>query len=131
MVTLRIGSYPAIFVCDHSLTHQVLVQKGDVFADRPSHVSTGKIDSNNKHTINSAGYRPTWRILQKNLTFEILNLSRVRSYSHARKWVLIILKEQLIKFRSNGELVRVVDHFRYAMFFLLALMCFGDKLDEK
>ncbi|XVF56648.1 hypothetical protein PTKIN_Ptkin06aG0136900 [Pterospermum kingtungense] len=131
MITLRIGSYPAIFVFDHSLAHQALVQKGDVFADRHSSVSTAKIDSSNQHTITSAGYGPTWSILRKNLTSEILNPSRVRSYSHARKWVLVVLKEQLIMSRSGGEPVRVMDHFRYAMFCLLALMCFGDKLDEQ
>ncbi|XVF06820.1 hypothetical protein REPUB_Repub06bG0083600 [Reevesia pubescens] len=131
LVTLRIGSYPAIFVRDHSLAHQALVQKGAVFADRPPAVSTAKIDSSNQHTINSAGYGPTWRILRKNLTSEILNPSRVRSYSHARNWVLNILKEHLIKSQSSSEAVRIVDQFRYAMFCLLALMCFGDKLDEK
>ncbi|XP_022746095.1 cytochrome P450 89A2-like isoform X2 [Durio zibethinus] len=131
IVTLRIGSYPAIFISDHSLAHQALVQNGAVFADRPSPVSTAKIDSSNQHTINSASYGPTWRILRNNLTSEILNPSRVRSYSHARKWTLNVLKEQLIKSRSSGEPVTVVDHFRYAMFCLLALMCFGDKLDEK
>ncbi|KAK8628060.1 hypothetical protein V6N13_063772 [Hibiscus sabdariffa] len=126
IVTLRIGPYPLVFVRDHSLAHQALVQKGSVFGDRPSSVSLG-----NQNTINSAPYGPTWSVLRKNLTSEILNPSRVRSYSHARKWVLHILKEQLIKSRGSGEPVRVVDHFRYAMFCLLALMCFGDKLDEK
>ncbi|XVE62352.1 hypothetical protein DITRI_Ditri06bG0111300 [Diplodiscus trichospermus] len=32
---------------------------------------------------------------------------------------------------KNGEPVRVVDHFRYAMFCLLVLMCFGDKLNQE
>ncbi|XP_039034043.1 cytochrome P450 89A2-like [Hibiscus syriacus] len=126
IVTLRIGPYPIVFVCDHSLAHQALVQKGSFFGDRPSTVSIG-----NQHTINSARYGQTWSVLRKNLTSEILNPSRVRSYSHARKWVLNILKEQLLKSKSGGQPVRVVDHFRYAMFCLLALMCFGDKLDEE
>ncbi|XVF42827.1 hypothetical protein PTKIN_Ptkin01aG0396600 [Pterospermum kingtungense] len=132
MVTLHIGSYPAIFVHDRSLAYQALVQKAVDFSDRPAAVSdVVKIDSSNQHTINSADYGSTWRILRKNLTSEILNPSRVRSYSNARNWVLNVLKEQLIKSRSCAEPVRVVDHFRYAMFCLLALMCFGDKLDEE
>ncbi|XVF42824.1 hypothetical protein PTKIN_Ptkin01aG0396300 [Pterospermum kingtungense] len=131
MVTLHIGSRPIIFVRDRSLAYQALVQKGAVFSDRPLAVSTGKISNSNKHTINSADYGPTWRILRKNLTSEILNPSQIRSYLHARNWVLNILKEQLIKSRSSGEPVRVADHLRHAMFCLLALMCFGDKLDEK
>ena len=50
----------------------------------------------------------------------------MKSYSHARKWVLDILLNRL---RSNTESV-VKDHFQYSMFCLLVLMCFGDKLGE-
>ena len=32
---------------------------------------------------------------------------------------------------KSSEVVRVVDQFQYAMFCLLVLMCFGDKLEEK
>ncbi|GMN70857.1 hypothetical protein TIFTF001_054541, partial [Ficus carica] len=35
IVTLRILHRPAVFVADHSLTHQALVQNGAVFASRP------------------------------------------------------------------------------------------------
>uniref|UniRef100_A0A803Q8T9 Cytochrome P450 n=1 Tax=Cannabis sativa TaxID=3483 RepID=A0A803Q8T9_CANSA len=31
---------------------------------------------------------------------------------------------------TQGAAVRVIDHFQYAMFCLLVLMCFGDKLEE-
>ncbi|XVF42823.1 hypothetical protein PTKIN_Ptkin01aG0396200 [Pterospermum kingtungense] len=130
IITVHIGSYPLIFVRDHSLAHQALVQNAAVFADRPSAFSV-KINSSNRHTISTAVYGPNWRILRKNLTSEIFNPSRVRSYSHAREWVLTILKGQLIKSQSSGEPVKVLDHFRHALFCLLAIMCFGDKLDEE
>ncbi|KAE8694424.1 hypothetical protein F3Y22_tig00110783pilonHSYRG00207 [Hibiscus syriacus] len=84
----------------------------------------------NQHTIGSASYGQTWRALRKNITSEILNHSRIRSYSHCRKWVLNIVKDRLIESGTGCEPVRVVDHFRYAMFSLLVLMCFGDKLNE-
>ncbi|KAL0718898.1 hypothetical protein Bca4012_068221 [Brassica carinata] len=61
----------------------------------------------------------------------MLNPSRVRSYSHARRWVLEILSDRFRKHHGSQEPIVVVDHFHYAMFALLALMCFGDKLDEK
>ena len=32
---------------------------------------------------------------------------------------------------KTGEPVSVVDHFQYAMFCLLVLMCFGDKLNQE
>ncbi|GLT95289.1 hypothetical protein SLE2022_129810 [Rubroshorea leprosula] len=130
MITLHIGPHPAIFVTDRSLIHQALVQNGAVFADRPPALATDKILSSNQHTISTAPYGPTWRSLRRNLTAEMLSPSRIKSYSHARIWVLEILKERLKSKASTDEAVLVVEHLRYAMFCLLVLMCFGDKLDE-
>ncbi|XVF56647.1 hypothetical protein PTKIN_Ptkin06aG0136800 [Pterospermum kingtungense] len=58
----------------------------------------------------------------------MLHPSRAKSYSHARKWVLQLLKKQLSS--NDGEAVLVVNHLRHAIFCLLLFMCFGDKLDE-
>lgn len=132
MVTLNILSRPAIFIFDHSLAHQALVQNGALFADRPQPPTVGKIVSVNQHNINSAFYGPTWRLLRRNLSAEILHPSRVKTYSHARNWVLHILLDSLMSNSKTGEPVRVLDHFQYAMFCLLVLMCFGDdKLNEQ
>ncbi|KAF8083212.1 hypothetical protein N665_0788s0012 [Sinapis alba] len=131
IITLRISSRPSIFIADGSLAHQALVLNGAVFADRPPAAPTSKIISSNQHVITSGIYGATWRTLRRNLTSEILNPSRVRSYSHARRWVLEILSDRFRKQQGSEEPIVVVDHFQYAMFALLALMCFGDKLDEK
>ncbi|CAH8307432.1 unnamed protein product [Eruca vesicaria subsp. sativa] len=132
IITLRIASSPSIFVANRSLAHQALVQNGAVFADRPPAPPVSRIDSSNQHNISSGGYGATWRILRRNLKSEILHPSRVRSYSHARRWVLDILFDQFRKHGSEkDEPIVVVDHLHYAMFALLVLMCFGDKLDEK
>ncbi|CAD5318374.1 unnamed protein product [Arabidopsis thaliana] len=130
IITLRITSRPAIFVADRSLAHQALVLNGAVFADRPPAAPISKIISSNQHNISSSLYGATWRLLRRNLTSEILHPSRVRSYSHARRWVLEILFDRFGKNRGEEPIV-VVDHLHYAMFALLVLMCFGDKLDEK
>ncbi|CAL8127384.1 unnamed protein product [Prunus armeniaca] len=131
MVTLHIGSRPAVFVADRSLAHQALVQNGAVFADRPPALATDKVHNSNQHNINSAVYGPTWRLLRRNLTSEILHPSRVKSYGGARKWVLDILVNQLeTESQSQPRGVKVVDHLQYSMFCLLVLMCFGDRLDE-
>ncbi|CAE6074435.1 unnamed protein product [Arabidopsis arenosa] len=129
IITLRITSRPAIFVADGSLAHQALILNGAIFADRPPTAPMSKIVSSNQHTISSCFYGATWRLLRRNLTSEILHPSRVR-YSHARRWVLKILFD---RFRKNGseEPILVLEHLYYAMFALLVLMCFGDKLDEK
>ncbi|KAG2708784.1 hypothetical protein I3760_05G209200 [Carya illinoinensis] len=134
IVTLHIGSRPAIYVANRSIAHQALVQNGAVFADRPPALPTSKILSSNQCTISSSFYGPTWRLFRRNLTSEILHPSRVKSYSRARKWVLDILLNRL-ESHSTTESglvnpVRLIDHFQYAMFCLLVLMCFGDKLLE-
>ncbi|GAB2220533.1 hypothetical protein Drorol1_Dr00008193 [Drosera rotundifolia] len=133
LVTLQFGRRrKAIFIFDRELAHQALVTNGAVFADRPQQTATGKIASSDQHSINSAGYGATWRLLRRNLTAEIMHPARVRAFGHARRWVLDILVGRLgaEAGAGNGE-VKVIDHFHYAMFSLLTLMCFGDKLDEK
>lgn len=130
IVTLRGGSRPLIFIYSRDLAHQALVQNGAIFADRPKALATMKIMSSNQHNISSAGYGPTWRALRRNLTSQILHPSRVKEYAHARKWVLDILVAQLSSAASSDGAVKVMDHFQFAMFCLLVLMCFGDKLEE-
>ncbi|XP_022746509.1 cytochrome P450 89A2-like isoform X2 [Durio zibethinus] len=130
MVTLHLGPRPSIFIFDRSLAHQALIQNGSLFSNRPKALPTTKIMNSNQHTISSASYGPTWRILRRNLTSEIFHPSRVKSYSHARKWVLEILFDSLESNAKSGESVQVLAQFRYAMFCLLVLMCFGDKLSQ-
>ncbi|XP_030477085.2 cytochrome P450 89A2-like [Syzygium oleosum] len=129
MVTLHIGPRPAVFVSSPALAHQALVHRGAVFADRPPPLAADRVLSANQHNVSSSSYGPTWRLLRRNLTAEILHPSRVRSYSGARAWVLDILVAELKS--QPGGVVRVVDHFQYAMFCLLVLMCFGDRLEEQ
>ncbi|XP_002524037.2 cytochrome P450 89A2 [Ricinus communis] len=123
IITLHIGFYPNIFIADHSLAHQALVQNGAIFADRPRALAA--------NNVGLSVYGPTWRLLRRNLMSEILHTSRVKSYSHARKWVLEILLNRFKSQSECGHPVLVADNFQYAMFCLLVLMCFGDKLDQK
>jgi cytochrome P450 len=131
MVTLHMGSRPAIFIADRSLAYIALIQKGAVFANRPPAPATSRVLGSNQHNISSSFYGPTWRLLRRTLTSEILHPSRVKTFGHARKWVLNILMNQFKLLSKSGDPVRVVDHFQYAMFCLLVFMCFGDKLEEK
>ncbi|XP_038902573.1 cytochrome P450 89A2-like [Benincasa hispida] len=130
VVTLRIGSRSTVFIADRSIAHKILVQNGALFADRPPALTVGKVMTSNQHNISSASYGPLWRLLRRNLTSQILHPSRVRSYSQARKWVLDILLNRLQSQSESGNPVSVIDNFQYAMFCLLVLMCFGDKLEE-
>ncbi|KAI3744164.1 hypothetical protein L1987_57240 [Smallanthus sonchifolius] len=119
--TLPFGFRTNIFVGSHSLAHQVLIQKGAVFSDRPKSVII--------RTISTTSYGPMWRTLRRNLASEILHPPRIKSYSGVRKWVLQILIQR-IQEQQEVEGIKVVDHFKYAMFCLLVFMCFGEKVDE-
>ncbi|XP_019191722.1 PREDICTED: cytochrome P450 89A2-like [Ipomoea nil] len=130
LITLRPGARPEIFIANHSLAHQALVQNGAVFSDRPVSAPVIRLLSSNQRNISSAAYGPTWRLLRRNLTSEILHPSRVKAYSNARQWVLGVLVRKLVNDGSESG-VKVIDHFQYAMFCLLVLMCFGDKLEEQ
>ncbi|OMO88807.1 Cytochrome P450 [Corchorus capsularis] len=119
MVTLHIGSRPTVFVSDRYLAHQALVQSGSLFSDRPKALATNKVISSNQHNISSAPYGPNWRLFRRNLTSEILHPSRIKSYSHARKWVLEILFDGLQSKAKTGEPVQVLSHFQWEEFLQL------------
>ncbi|KAM0047900.1 putative cytochrome P450 [Helianthus debilis subsp. tardiflorus] len=121
LFTLSYGFGPNIFVGNHTLAHQILVQKGAVFSDRPNSLFT--------RTISTCSYGTTWRILRRNLASEIMHPTRISSYSWARKWVLEVLIDRLQE-SQESEGIKVIDHFQYAMFCLLVFMCFGEKFDE-
>ncbi|XP_065852901.1 cytochrome P450 89A2-like [Euphorbia lathyris] len=131
VITFRLGSRPSIFIADRTLAHQALVENGSLFSTRSVATATTKIATGNQRTISSSFYGPTWRLLRRNLTSEILHPSRAKSYSHARKSVLQILLHRFQSQSNSGDPVTVVANFQYAMFCLLVLMCLGDKLDEK
>ncbi|MBA0699079.1 hypothetical protein Goari_000748, partial [Gossypium aridum] len=127
IITLHFGSRPAIFIADRFLSHQALVQNGAIFADRPP-----SLDGREQVVITTAVYGPTWRVLRRNLTAEMLHSSRVKSYSYARKVVLERLLK-LLKDQSDSadRWVEVTDQIRNSMFSLLAFMCFGKELEEQ
>ncbi|KAI3974684.1 hypothetical protein MKX01_004413 [Papaver californicum] len=118
IITLSIGHSKSIFIRNSSLAHQAFIQNGAVFADRPTATETSKIFSSNQHNITSASYGPLWRLLRRNLTFQILHSSKIKSFSPARKWGLNIIKKRLKRTESKtGEYpsspVLVADHFQF------------------
>ncbi|KAL8227719.1 hypothetical protein R6Q57_015303 [Mikania cordata] len=122
LFTISTGLGPSIFVGNHTLAHQILVKKGAVFSDRPKFF----INFN----ISTASYGPTWRLLRRNLASEVMQPNRIKSYSEARKWAVHILISRLSEQRDQVAGVEVIDHFHYALFRLIVLMCFGDKFDD-
>ncbi|KAM3374274.1 cytochrome 89A2 [Capsicum galapagoense] len=130
---LRIGigfRRPSIFVASHSLAYQALVQQGAVFSDRPKAAQTSVTIHSSRINIASSPYGPSWRLLRRNLVSEILHPSRTKCYSKARSRALSILIQQLRFDSADAEVITLIDHFRCAMFYILVMMCFGDKIDE-
>ncbi|XP_043691728.1 cytochrome P450 89A2-like [Telopea speciosissima] len=130
IITLHIFSTPSIFISNHSLAHQALIQNGAALAHRPGPVTPSRVLNNNNQDLGSSS-DARWRLFRKNLTSEILTSSRYKSFNAARKWALEIITEGLNNQIRSGEFVPVMEHIRYAMFCLLLFMCFGEKLDEK
>ncbi|GKF50825.1 cytochrome P450 89A2-like protein, partial [Tanacetum coccineum] len=110
------------FVGSHSLAHEILIQKGALFSDRPKTIPVLR--------ISTSTYGPTWRILRRNLTSEIMHPYRIKSYSWARSWVLCNLIDKIQEHAAAADGIKVIDHFQHAMFSLLTCMCFGQKFDE-
>ncbi|GAU24043.1 hypothetical protein TSUD_388370 [Trifolium subterraneum] len=131
IIALRIGSHTSIFIADHSIAHQALIQNSSVFSDRPKALPTAKISTSNQHNISSASYGPTWRTLRRNLASEMLHPSKLKSFSEIRNWVLETLINRLKSASESDNSVTVVSHFHYAMFCLLVFMYFGERVDDE
>ncbi|PUZ38292.1 hypothetical protein GQ55_9G184400 [Panicum hallii var. hallii] len=129
VVALRVGARLSVFVADRRAAHAALVERGAALADRPALVSA-RLLGENDNTITRASYGPVWRLLRRNLVAETLHPSRVRLFAPARAWVRRVLVDKLGEPGPGAPPPRVVETFQYAMFCLLVLMCFGERLDE-
>ncbi|CAL4917540.1 unnamed protein product [Urochloa decumbens] len=128
VVSLRVGSTQSIFIADRRIAHAALVGSGAALADRPA--ATRALLGENGNTISRSSYGPVWRLLRRNLVSETLHQSRVRLFSPARAWVRRVLVDMLAREARAATPPPVMEAFRYAMFCLLVLMCFGERLDE-
>ncbi|TKV92919.1 hypothetical protein SEVIR_9G192600v4 [Setaria viridis] len=133
VVSLRVGSTLSIFISDRRVAHAALVGSGAALADRPAF--TRALLGDNGNTISRSSYGPVWRLLRRNLVAETLHASRVKLFGPARAWVRRVLAEMLGREAEEARAQArapppVMETFRYAMFCLLVLMCFGERLDE-
>jgi hypothetical protein len=124
---MRISSRLAIFVADRHLAHTALVERGAGLANRLV-LASARLLGESKNTIAHASYGFVWRLLYCNIIAETLHPSRVRLFAPARSWVRRVLSEKLQEDSAAGAIV--VETFHYAIFCLIVLMCFGERLDE-
>ncbi|KAI0493782.1 hypothetical protein KFK09_023907 [Dendrobium nobile] len=120
-------SKPSIFISDPHLAHSALIVHGAAFADRPHADSEpARFLTVNNHDISSSFYGSLWQLLRRNLTSETLHSSRIRLFAPGRRWALEHLLNSL---RSQSGLAVVVkETFQQAIFSLVVLLCFGEKL---
>ncbi|XP_078440887.1 cytochrome P450 77A1-like [Wolffia australiana] len=130
--TLRMGSRTLIIVSDAALAHEALIEKGQLFASRPTETPTRAVFSCNKFTVNSAVYGPQWRSLRRNMVSGMLSPSRLREFSLLRRAAMDRLVARLrAEAAASGGAVWVLRNARFAVFCILLAMCFGLDLSEK
>ncbi|RLN04705.1 cytochrome P450 89A2-like [Panicum miliaceum] len=122
---------PTVFVASRGAAHRALVQRGAAFASRPV-TGCGAVVTSGSLNIGSAPYGATWRALRRNIAAGVLNPSRLRAFSPARRRVLGVLASRVRAAGGAGgeRAVAVMDLFQYAVFCLLVYMCFGDRVED-
>ncbi|KAK6929090.1 Cytochrome P450 [Dillenia turbinata] len=129
--TLKMGARTMIVVSNAELTHEALVEKGQVFANRPRENPTRAVYSCNKFTVNSALYGPVWRSLRRNMVQGMLSSARLKEFHNVRSMAMDKLIDRLrAEAQSNNGVVRVLKNARFAVFCILLSMCFGVDMDE-
>ncbi|KAL8551708.1 hypothetical protein ACS0TY_000688 [Phlomoides rotata] len=130
--TLNMGTRTMIVISDNNLAYEALIEKGQIFATRPTENPTRTIFSCNKFTVNAAYYGPVWRSLRRNMVQNMLSVARVREFRGARESAMDKLIDRLaVEASANEGLVWVLKNARFAVFCILLDMCFGVEMDEK
>uniref|UniRef100_A0A0E0IV14 Cytochrome P450 n=1 Tax=Oryza nivara TaxID=4536 RepID=A0A0E0IV14_ORYNI len=131
VVTLRIGWRLSIFVADRHLAHAALVGAGAKLAERPR-TATSMLLGVRENIITRSNYGAMWRLLRRNLVSHMLQPSRVDQFAPARVWARRVLMGKLRETSGGGggDAPNVTEAFQHAVFCLLVLMCFGERLDE-
>ncbi|XP_010278187.1 PREDICTED: cytochrome P450 77A2-like [Nelumbo nucifera] len=130
--TLKMGTRTMIIVSSAELIHEALIEKGQVFANRPRENPTRTVFSCDKFTVNSALYGPVWRSLRRNMVQGMLSSTRLKEFRDVRSLAMDRLIDRLrAEAKSNDGLVWVLKNARFAVFCILVSMCFGVEMDDK
>ncbi|XP_009610308.1 cytochrome P450 77A1-like [Nicotiana tomentosiformis] len=130
--TLKMGARTMIVVSSADLAYEALIEKGQIFATRPSETPTRTIFSCNKFSVNAAIYGPLWRSLRRNMVQNMLSSSRVKEFRDCREIAMDKLIERIhADAKANNDIVWVLKIARFAVFYILLTMCFGVEMDEK
>ncbi|KAK6136028.1 hypothetical protein DH2020_030238 [Rehmannia glutinosa] len=132
ILTLKMGTRTMIIISSAELAHEALIEKGQIFATRPTENPTRTIFSSNKFTVNAAFYGPVWRSLRRNMVQNMLSAARVREFRRAREAAMDTLIYRLkAEAAANNDVVWVLKNARFAVFCILLAMCFGVEMDDE
>lgn len=125
VVSLWVGSKPAIFISCHDLAHRALVHMGTTFAHRPTSWYSGL----NSHGVNSATYGSRWGLRRRNLSSH-LGAAHVKDVLRSSGDRLVKVLESAAAAEDGGGVVAPLEMFRHAVFGFFATLCFGEGVDE-
>ncbi|KAK9283611.1 hypothetical protein L1049_011861 [Liquidambar formosana] len=130
--SLKMGTRNMIIISGPELAHEALIEKGQIFANRPRENPTRNIFSSNKFTVNAAIYGPVWRSLRRNMVQNMLSSSRLKEFVTVRNSAMDTLINRLkTEAEENGGVVWVLKNARFAVFCILLSMCFGVDMDDE
>ncbi|KAJ0968196.1 hypothetical protein J5N97_025113 [Dioscorea zingiberensis] len=118
--TLYVGSRPVVFIMDGDLAHRSLMQRSEIFADRPRPLATSDLNTN-LLSINNTSYGSVWRLLRRNLASGVVNPCKAsKSSTQVQRMALDILLKSLKKeAEANGGVMRPLAHKDPTLGFLL------------
>ncbi|CAN6194195.1 unnamed protein product [Urochloa humidicola] len=124
VVSLWVGSKPAIFIACHDIAHHTLVRMGTTFAHRPASWHSGV----NGHGVNSATYGSSWGLLRRNLSSHLAG-------DHVAGMLRSSIDRLLKNLESaagdqDGGVISPSQTFRHAVFGFFAALCFGEGVEE-
>ncbi|EAZ16672.1 hypothetical protein OsJ_32147 [Oryza sativa Japonica Group] len=129
VVSLGVGSRLSIFVADRRVAHAALVERGAALADRPEVTRALLGENGNTITRAATGRRGASCAAASSPGRCTPSTTRARVFAPARSWARRVLVGKLAA--ASGQAPHgVMDTLQYAMFCLLVVMCFGERLDE-
>ncbi|KAJ0968194.1 hypothetical protein J5N97_025111 [Dioscorea zingiberensis] len=130
--TLYVGSRPVVFIMDGDLAHQSLMERSEIFADRPRPILATSDLNTNLLSINNTSYGSVWRLLRRNLASGVVNPCKAtKSSTQVQRMALDILLKSLKKeAEANGGVVVRVHSIQHSVSFLMTALCFGVALEE-
>ncbi|KAK6133379.1 hypothetical protein DH2020_032889 [Rehmannia glutinosa] len=127
---MQMGQRTIVIITSSELTHEALVQKGSLFANRPADSPIRLIFSVGKCAINSAEYGPLWRSLRRNFVTELINPARIKQCGWIRNWAMENHMKRLQAEASQAGYVEVMKNCRLTICSILICLCFGVKISE-